>query len=86
MIQATVTNVHTIEGLGVVLEVDHLPPDISLPVGGLIILQRPDGTSSSHPFVGVIYLDKDKRSRLGIRLEDIENAQVPVGSVLVMPK
>lgn len=86
MIQATVTGVHEIEGIGVVLEIDHLPPDVSLPVGGLILLQRPDGTSTTHPFVGVVYLDRDKRSRMGIRLDAIEEIDVPVGSILVMPK
>jgi hypothetical protein len=86
LIQATVTGVHTLEGIGVVLEIDHLPPDISLPVGGLIVLQQPDGSSSSHPFIGVVYLDKDKRSRLAIRLDGIEGIEVPSGSILVMPK
>ena len=86
MIQATVTEVHAIEGVGVVLEIDHLPADTSLPVGGLILLERPDGSTSSHPFVGVVYLDKARRARIGIRLEGVEEIEVPVGSILMMPK
>jgi hypothetical protein len=77
-----VKEVLDIEKIGIVLIVDGTE---ELQVGSLMLLQRPDGATSVHRFIGVIYPDWPSVERRGICMTDLRKEQVPPGSMISPP-